>query len=265
MLGLRRGEAPRAIVTTTPRPVPLLRRILALDGLARSGGRTGDNLNVAAAARARLAALYEGTRLGRQELDGVLIEDIKGALWPRALLERSRGAAPPREDMLRVVVGIDPPASAAGVCGISVCGKGADGTLWVLADASEEGLSPEGWARAAARAYETWAGDRVVAEANQGGDMVASVLRGAAPQLPVKLVHASRRKDARAEPVSAAFERGEARFSGRFPDLEDQLAGMVAGAAYEGPGDSPDRADAMVWALTELMKPAPVVPRVRLL
>jgi phage terminase large subunit-like protein len=161
-----------------------------------------------------------------------------------------------------VVVGVDPPASAAGTCGISVCALGEDGLLYVLADASESGLSPEGWARSVARAYRSWTADRVVAEANNGGDMVASVLRGAAPQLPVKLVHASRGKAPRAEPVAAAFERGEAKFAGRFPALEDELAGMAMGGRYEGPGTSPDRADAMVWAMTELLETPAAGPRI---
>ncbi|MEA3016360.1 MAG: hypothetical protein QOI38_1082, partial [Sphingomonadales bacterium] len=152
LLGLRCGEAPRALVTTTPRPVPLVRRILAMDGLARSRGRTDDNLHSAAASRSALRALYAGTRLGRQELEGELIEDVAGALWRRALIEQRRSGAPRREEMVRIVVGVDPPASAGGVCGISVCGKAADGTLYVLADASESGLSPEGWAQQVARA-----------------------------------------------------------------------------------------------------------------
>jgi phage terminase large subunit-like protein len=134
--------------------------------------------------------------------------------------------------------------------------------LYVLADLSEAGLSPSGWARAVARAAAAWRADRVVAEANQGGDMVRDVLKAAAPALPLKLVRASRGKIARAEPVAALFENGEARFAGRFAALEDELAGMIAGGGYEGPGASPDRADAMVWAMTALMAP-PARPRVR--
>ena len=266
MFGLRGGEAPRALVTTTPRPVPLVRRILAMEGLAKTEGRMADNVSLDPSVIADRIAAYGGTRLGRQELDGELIEDVAGSLWRRETIEKARGSPPGREGLARVVVGIDPPASAGGACGISVCGKAAEGgPLWVLADSSEAGLSPEGWARAAARAFEAWAADRVVAEANNGGDMVASVLRGAAPHLPVRLVHARSGKAARAEPVSAAFERGEARFGGRFPALEDELAGLVTGGGYEGPGASPDRADAMVWAMIELMKPERAGPRVRAL
>jgi phage terminase large subunit-like protein len=263
MFGLRGGAAPRALVTTTPRPVPLLRRIRAMEGLAKTQGRMADNVSLDPAVIADRIAAYGGTRLGRQELDGELIEDVAGSLWPRSTIEKARGTAPGRKDLARVVVGLDPPASAEGSCGISVCGRAGDGALWVLADSSEAGLSPEGWARAAARAYEVWQADRVVAEANNGGTMVQSVLRGGAPHLPVKLVHARSGKAARAEPVAAAFERGEARFGARFPALEDELAGLVTNGVYEGPGDSPDRADAMVWAMTELMAPARAEPRVR--
>ena len=134
---------------------------------------------------------------------------------------------------------------------------------YVLADLSEAGLSPDGWARAVKTAAEAWGADRVIAEANQGGDMVKSVLKAAGAGLPVKLVRASRGKAARAEPVATLFENGEAKFAGRFPALEDELAGLVAGAAYAGPGSSPDRADAMIWAMTELMATPSLGPRVR--
>ena len=264
MLGLRRGAMPRALVTTTPRPVPLLRRIRALERVTETHGTSFDNRHLAEDFLAAMEGAYGGTRLGRQELDGELIEDVEGALWLREMIEESRrGTVTSDCPLRRVVVGVDPPASAAGTCGISVCGIGGDGILYVLADASESGLSPNGWAQAVARAAEAWGADRVVAEANQGGDMVRAVLKAVAPALPLKLVTASRGKVARAEPVAALFENGEAKFAGRFPALEDELAGMVAGGSYEGPGRSPDRADAMVWAMTFLMPPGKVEPRVR--
>ena len=271
LLGLRRGERPRAVVTTTPRPTALVRRILADPGCVRSGGRTRDNAHLAADYQAAVTGLYEGTRIGRQELEGELIEDCEGALWTRGLIEASRGGlgtvtgnCPP---LRRIVVGVDPPASAHGdACGIVVCGVDAEGIGWVLADASAAGLSPEGWARAVARAAEAWGAHRVVAEKNNGGAMVESVLRGAAAQLPVRLVHASEGKAARAEPVAALFERGKARLAGAFPALEDEMCGITIGGGYEGPGRSPDRADAMVWALTELMLGAQrAEPRLRFL
>ena len=241
--------------------------------VAVTRGRTRDNFELAPGFVDYVTGLYGGTRLGRQELDGELVEDVEGSLWPRGLIEGCRTGPPPappasgRGDYVRIVVGVDPPASAGGdACGIVVCGKGADGTGFVLEDASVSGLRPEGWAAAVARAAELWGADRVVAEANQGGAMVESVLRAAGAGLPVKLVHASRGKAARAEPVACCFERGTAKFAGAFPDLEDELSGLTIGGGYEGPGRSPDRADAMVWALTELMleKERPQ-PRVRFL
>ena len=165
----------------------------------------------------------------------------------------------------RVVVGVDPPASAEGdACGIVVAGR-RDGTLFVLADLSVERASPERWASAVAAAAAEWGASHVVAEANQGGAMVKSVLEAADRTLRVKLVHASRGKVARAEPVAVLFEAGRAFFAGAVPELEDELSGLQAGGGYEGPTRSPDRADACVWAISELaMKPASV-PRVQAL
>ena len=161
------------------------------------------------------------------------------------------------------MVGVDPPAKADGdACGIVVCGLGADGVAYVLADRSVAGLRPEGWARAVAAAAEAWGADRVIAEQNQGGDMVESVLRAADCALPVKLVSASRGKAARAEPVRRASRSGLAKLAGRFPELEDELAGLTLAAAMKGRGSSPDRADACVWAMTELIRPK-AEPRVR--
>jgi len=294
-LGLRSGPRPRALVTTTPRPIPLLRRIGAEPWTVTTHGRTSDNISMSERFVSIMTATYGGTRLGRQELDGELIEDIEGALWTRETIEKCRTPLPGKEGpgvggaegasgigspgslrshppltppcqgggfFRRIVVGVDPPASAAGTCGISVCGLGRNGIYYVLADESADGLSPAGWARAAARTARAWGADRVIAEANQGGDMVKAVLKAAAPSLPLRLVHASRGKVARAEPVAALFESGEAKLAGRFPALEDELAGLVAGGRYEGPGRSPDRADAMVWAMTFLMAPGRE-PRVR--
>jgi phage terminase large subunit-like protein len=268
MFGLRNGRLPQAVATTTPRPVPLVRRLLADGETMVTRGRTQDNRpHLATSFLTSVEARYAGTRLGRQELDGELIEEAQGSLWRRELIEASRASGVDGAQMRRIVVGVDPAASAGGdACGIVVVGLGADETGYVLADASVLGRSPDGWAQAVARAAQSWGADRVIAEANQGGAMVESVLRGAQVNLPVKLVHASRGKAARAEPVAALFERGRAKFVGAFPELEDELAGLCNGGRYEGPGRSPDRADAMVWALTELMlgeTKAP--PRVRAL
>ncbi|MEA1014664.1 DNA-packaging protein [Sphingosinicella sp. LY1275] len=261
MMGLRMGARPRAMVTTTPKPVAIVRRLRVLPDCIETNGRTADNVHMAAAFRDWAEATYGGTRLGRQELDGVLFEEPEGALWTRETIEAARAERP--EALVRVVVGVDPPASAAGdACGIVVCGLGADGVSYVLADRSVSGLRPEGWAQAVVRAAATWEADRVVAEKNQGGDMVESVLRGVEAGLPVTTVSASRGKAARAEPIAARFEQGKAKLAGRFPELEDELAGLLAAGGYEGPGRSPDRADAMVWALTELARPQ-AEPRLR--
>jgi phage terminase large subunit-like protein len=208
---------------------------------------------------------YGGTRLGRQELDGVLIEDVEGALWTRAMISAAHDTAVPT--LRRVVVGVDPPASQTGdACGIITVGLGPDGRAWVLADDSMAGASPEGWARGVAQAARQWQADRVIAEANNGGQMVDSVLRAADAGLPVKLVRAAHGKVARAEPVAALYERGQVRHAGHFPALEDELCGLAAGGAYHGPGRSPDRADALVWAVTELLLRADAnPPRVRML
>jgi len=290
-MGLRAGPRPRALVTTTPRPMRLLERIRGDAWTVTTGGRTKDNVSLPANFIEVMMATYGGTRVGRQELDGELMAEAEGSLFPRALLEgcrvqaltplafgespapgsgpsptRSEPAAPSRgEGMDRVVVGVDPPASSDGdACGIVVAGR-ADGKLYVLADLSVEGASPERWARAVASAAAAWGASHVVAEANQGGAMVASVLKAADAGLKVRLVHASRGKVARAEPVAIRFETGRAFLAGTFPELEAELAGLMVGGGYEGPSRSPDRADACVWALTELSETRNGMPWVRML
>jgi len=254
-LGLRLGDRPRIVATTTPRPVPLIRTLVARDDVAVTGGRTQDNrAHLAADFLAAVEDSYAGTRLGRQELDGELIEEAEGALWRRALIERCRVRTAPA--LVRVVVGVDPPAGAGATsdaCGIVVVGLGDDGIGYVIEDASVRGLGPEGWARAVAMAAARHGADRVVAEANNGGAMVESVLRAADTVLPLRLAHATHGKVARAEPVTALYEAGRVRHVGAFPALEDEYCGLLAGGGYVGPGRSPDRADAAVWALTALM------------
>jgi len=264
-MSLRLGQRPRALVTTTPRPIPALKRILADPRTVVTRGRTEDNAQHSKQFIDTMMATYAGTRLGRQELDGELIEDVAGSLWPRDLIERSRSAGVEADGTRRIVVGVDPPISVGGdACGIVVCGVDAGGVGHVLEDASVQGLRPEGWARAVIAAAERWQADKVVAEGNQGGAMVESVLRAADAQVPVRMVWAKRGKTVRAEPVAFLFEKGEAKFGGAFAALEDELAGMTIGGGYEGPGRSPDRADACVWALTELMlRKAQAEPRVR--
>ena len=267
LLGLRLGDMPRTVATTTPRAVPLLKKLLGQGDVALTRGSTKDNLAHLPGGYFRSVLARFGRSLtGRQELDGELIEEIEGALWSRAMLEACRedsASSPPR----RVVVGVDPPASVGGdACGIIVCAVGEDGLARVLADCSLRHPTPERWARAAAEAARQWQADRVIAEANQGGEMVRSVLRAAdidgSWALPVTLVHATRGKVARAEPVAALYEAGRVRHCGAFPMLEDELCGLMAGGKYEGPGRSPDRADALVWAMTELMLGKRKVPKV---
>ncbi len=257
MLGLRIGDRPQVLVTTTPRPTRLMRRVMAMPDCVETRGRTHDNPHLDAGWVAQMDAMYGGTRLGRQELEGEMIDEVVGALWSRAGLEARRVRAVPVATV-RVVVGVDPPAGTAtgeggDACGIIAVARGADDFAYVLEDASVAGLSPEGWARAVADCALRHGADRVVAERNQGGAMVESVLRGADRVMPLTLVHAARGKVARAEPVAALYEGGRAWHVGGFPELEDELCGLVVGGGYEGPGRSPDRADALVWAMTALM------------
>ena len=273
-LTMRLGESPRVLATTTPRATALMRHIMAgVDSgeVALARGRTTDNSEVLPGAYlSAIIEQFEGSAFGRQELAGEMVDTVEGALWTRALIDRCRlgagrsgfGSGPALPEPRRVVVAVDPPAgsgSGAGTsgkgdaCGIVVAMLGADGLAYVRADCTVEGATPERWARAVAAAASAWNADRVVAEANQGGAMVASVLRAADIALPLKLVHATRGKTARAEPVAALYEAGRVRHAGVFAALEDQLCGLTTGGGYEGPGRSPDRADALVWALTELM------------
>ena len=265
-LGLRLGAAPRALVTTTPRAVPVLKRLIAAtppDALTR--GRTADNLNLPAAHVERMEAQYRGTRKGREELDGEMIEEAEGALWTRALIEQCRSPSPHGGvGYKRIMIGVDPPLSAEGdACGIVACAVDRDGIAHVLGDHTERCLSLEGWASKVVAAAQAWGADCVVVEKNAGGEMATSVLKTADPALPVRPVHARYGKGDRAEPVAMLFETGKARFAGAFPELEDQLCAMIRGGGYAG-GRSPDRADAMVHAMTELMLgPVRAEPRIR--
>ncbi len=268
LLGMRLGDHPRIAVTTTPRAVPLVKRLVAQAGAGSevviSRGTTDHNAGrLPQRFLDAIDSEYGGTQLARQEIEGELLEDIEGALWTRSLLEQSRedGAVP---EAARMVVAVDPPAGANGdECGIIVAMLGVDGIARVLADCSLGNASPAQWAQRVADAAHEWSADRVVAEANQGGAMVESVLRAADRALPVRLVHAARGKVARAEPVAALYAAGRVRHAGVFARLEDQLCGLLVGGTYAGPGRSPDRADALVWALTELLLGKTMRPSVR--
>lgn len=248
LMGLRLGDNPRTIITTTPRPTPIIR------GLVKAG-TTVQRIESTYANRANLAAgffdaiiqKYEGTRLGRQELNAEILDDVEGALWTYAQLEQTRVESVPG-DLVRVVVAIDPATSVgedSDETGIITAGRGRDGHGYVLEDNSGRYTPPE-WARRALAAYERHDADCIVAEANQGGLMVEHTLRVQAPHVPVKLVHASRGKVTRAEPIAALWEQGRAHLVGYHPALEDQLCTWQQGEK------SPDRLDATVWALTDL-------------
>jgi predicted phage terminase large subunit-like protein len=248
MMGLRLGQRPQVVVTTTPKPVPLMRTIESTPGCIVTRGRTMDNaINLAPTFLTALMARYEGTRLGRQELEGEDLVDNPDALWSRAGLDDRR--ARDVQELARVVVAIDPAVTSrddSDETGIIVAGVGHDRRGYVLADLSGR-YKPDEWARIAIGAYHEYKADRIVAEANQGGEMVQHVLRTVDADVPLRLVHASRGKVARAEPVAALYEQGKVSHVGAHAKLEDQLCTWQPGMA------SPDRMDALVWAVTELM------------
>ncbi|MCB1495654.1 MAG: DNA-packaging protein [Bauldia sp.] len=259
--GLRLGTRPRQMVTTTPRPTPLLRRLIAASDTAITRATTRANRkNLAAGFIERVVGRYAGTRLGRQELEGELIEDRADALWQRAAIEAARIEAPP--PLRRIVVAVDPPASErSGTCGIVAAGLDRDGIGHVIADATVAAVLPDRWAAAATRLYRRLDADALVAEINQGGDMVEAVLGQVDPGVPVTKVRATRGKWLRAEPVAALYARGRVRHAGTFPELEDELCDF--GPDGLSSGRSPDRLDALVWAIAALMLGPDGEPRVR--
>ncbi len=252
-LGLRLGDRPRCVVTTTPRPIPLIRELLKRPTTVVRRGSTFDNAaNLAPSALAEFRARYEGTRLGRQELHAELLDDVPGALWTRAMLDDNRVKAAP-DELVRIVVAVDPAVTSgedADETGIVAAGRGKDGHLYVLADRSCR-LSPDGWARRAVHLFRDLKADRIVAEVNNGGELVEATLRTVDRHVPYRAVHASRGKRVRAEPIAALYEQGKVHHVGGFPELEDQMCTFLP----EGNEKSPDRVDALVWALTEFAKP----------
>lgn len=253
MFGLRLGDTPRWIVTTTPRPIALIRRLLVQSGVRVTRGRSADNLsNISGTYQRNVIDRYKGTRLGRQELDAEILDDVPGALWSRRSLDEARVHTAPA--LIRIVVGVDPAASsgeAANENGIIVAGIAANGHAYIIEDWSLRG-SPDEWARKAVAAYRKHDADALIAESNQGGEMVSAVIKSVA-DIPVKLVRATRGKYVRAEPVSALYEQGRVHHAGVMPELEDQMISFTPErAADRSDGYSPDRVDALVWALTEL-------------
>jgi phage terminase large subunit-like protein len=256
--GLRLGADPRCVITTTPKPLPLLRQLIGDRTCAVTRGSTYDNrANVPAAFIERIIKRYEGTRLGRQELHAELLVDAPGALWPYETILGCRIAAAP--DLQRVVVAVDPSGSNGAdegdQQGVVVAGLGVDGRGYVLADHSCR-LSPQGWGRRAVEAFDAFAADRIVAEKNYGGEMVRFTIQAVRKTAPVVLVNASRGKMVRAEPVSALYEQGRVRHVVADPadnplsELEEEMRHATA-SGYVGEG-SPNRLDALVWALTDL-------------
>lgn len=255
---LRLGDNPQQMVTTTPRNIPLLRQILADDSTVQTHAPTAANrANLAPQYLQKVMRDYAGTRLGRQEIDGELLEASEDAFWSYKILDAERVAAAPELD--RIVVAIDPPASSgksADDCGIVVAGAQTNGPpeawrAYVLADLTIPSARPSVWAEAVSNAFRIFKAARVVAEVNQGGEMVEAVLRQHAPLIPFRAVHASKGKVARAEPVAALYEQGRVAHVGAFPELEDQMC-QFSTVGFKG-GKSPDRVDALVWALTDLM------------
>jgi len=271
--GLRLGVEPRQVVTTTPRNVGVLKSLLASPSTVRTHAPTEANkAYLAASFLEEIRTRYAGTRLGRQELDGVLLEDAEGALWSSVSLQAARVTELPQ--MSRIVVAVDPPVtghSGSDECGIVVVGVVSDGPpqdwrAYVLEDATVTAASPNEWAQAALDAFARHGAERLVAEVNQGGDLVETVVRQIDPLVPYRAVRASKGKVARAEPVAALYEQGRVSHVRGLGGLEDQMCRMTR-RGYEGKG-SPDRVDALVWALTEVMiSPASTWqrPRVRLL
>jgi phage terminase large subunit-like protein len=259
---LRLGDAPRAMVTTTPRVTPLMKRLIADEGTLMLASRTADNRMFLAESFIKfVTGRYANTRLGRQELDGEMIEDDPGALFKRGLIDQGRVSEAPA--MERIVVAVDPPAShgkRSSACGIVCAGLGHDGRCYVLEDATLEGARPAQWAARVISVYQARQADRVVAEVNQGGAMVEQVLREVDPDVPFRAVHANRGKQVRAEPVAALYEQERVSHVGAFPALEDEMC-----QKFEKGMKSPDRLDALVWAVSELMLRRAKVPRVRVL
>jgi phage terminase large subunit-like protein len=248
MLGLRLGTDPRCAIATTPRPIKAIRDLLASPTTFVTRGTTYENrANLAPAFFEQIITRYEGTRLGRQEIEAEILDDVQGAIWNRSLLDDLRVSVVP--ELTRIVVAVDPSATS-GVCadeaGIVAAGLGADGHGYVLEDASIRG-TPNEWATAGVAVYNKWRANTLVAESNQGGEMV-SLTFGTIKGAPhVKLIHASQGKAARAEPVHSLYQQKRVHHVGFYPELEDEYCNWIPGSR------SPNRLDAAVYALTELM------------
>lgn len=263
-MGLRLGDHPQTVITTTPRANPVLEALLEAENcLVTSAPTSANRANLADSFLEEVQRAYGGTTLGKQELDGEFVFERPGALWTRRMIDAARVKTAP--DMKRVVVAVDPPSisgATADECGIIVLGLGLDGVAYVLADRSSQGETPSRWAARAVAAYDEFQADRIVAEINQGGDLVEGMIRQVAPEMAYRAVRATRGKATRAEPVSSLYEQGKIRHLGVFSTLEDQMCAFGADASSKG---SPDRVDALVWAATDLMLSRAPTARVRVL
>jgi phage terminase large subunit-like protein len=264
-LALRVGVTPQACVTTTPRASAFLKKLVTDPSTVITHAPTAANAdNLAPSFLAQMQQRYGGTSIGRQELDGAIVDTHSGGLWRKEWFGQQRLSA--RPELTRIVVAVDPPItslSTSDACGIVIAGLGTDKRAYVLADRTIRGREPMIWARAAVAAYHDFAADRIVAEANQGGDLVSTVLRQADANVPVKLVKASRGKWMRAEPVAALYAEGRVAHVGEFVLLEEEM--IALGPDGLANGRSPDRLDALVWAITELMLTRTNAPTVRAL
>ncbi len=265
MLGLRLGDKPQAVITTTPRPTKLIKQLIDDPDAVVTRGSTFDNARfLADGFLTQVVSRFEGRMIGRQELYAEIVEEAPGALWTRALIERQRlpkGGLP--ADYVEIEIGVDPPArtgAKADECGIVAVGRTSGGIIHVLADLTSQGETPGEWSARVVSAFRRFAANRVVAEINNGGEMVAQVLRQNDPNLPVRNVTATRGKFLRAEPIAAAYERGVVFHLGAFEKLEDQLCGLTADFDARASGFSPDRADALVWAIADLIAPGRASP-----
>ena len=264
-MGVRLGHDPRIVITTTPRPIAALKALLKQSGVHVTHQPTSANAeHLAPGFVTAMQAAYGGSVLGRQELEGILIDDPPGALWKRSEVEAAFAAPPPELD--RLIVAVDPPVTSharSDECGIVVAGAVGEGharRAFVLADESFGPAAPADWAERVVAAWHTHQADAVVAESNQGGEMVSEIIATIDPNVPVRRVHATRGKRTRAEPVAALYSAGRVFHAGRFSALEDQMC------AFGAPGSgisSPDRVDALVWAISALLLVSPAMPRLR--
>ena len=252
MFGLRLGKNPQCLITTTPKPNKIIKDLVSRDDVYVTSGNTFENeANLADSALAMLKEKYEGTALGRQELYAEIIENLEGALWSNKIIDEARLPEDTEKELKQIIVAIDPAVTNnedSDETGIMVVGKDHNNEYYVLEDASGK-YSPDGWARKAINCFYEWDADRIVAEVNNGGDLVERLLRGMDVNIPYRSVRATRGKMVRAEPVAALYEQRRVHHIGYFPELESQLC------SYTGETKpSPDRLDALVWGISEISK-----------